>query len=225
MKVSGVVLLGRTFEEYCTYFQLKERDLGAERILDLGAGVSSFCAEGAARGYEIIAADPIYDLPAEAIAAKSRADLDDVLHQLPGVMHKYNWDFYRDPEALRSYRETARIRFLEDYTANPNRYVTASLPGTGFEDNQFSLVLVSYFLFLYDEQFDYEFHKRSILELARIAAREVRIYPLTNFNAEQSRFVERLVHERECAHLSFEIIPSGFAFLKNSNELLNIRKR
>jgi hypothetical protein len=45
MELDRVVLLGRTLKEYSAYFQLNEADLRSGRILDLGAGVSSFAAE------------------------------------------------------------------------------------------------------------------------------------------------------------------------------------
>ena len=146
----------------------------------------SMGAEASARGHDVIAADPIYDLAPQTIAEKCATDLEDVVRQLPDVAHNYNWKFYGDFEGLRAHRDEAYHRFLQDYSSDRSRYVTASLPQLPFADKQFSLVLSSYFLFLYDEWFDYEFHKRSILELARVAAREVRIYPLANLRAGSS---------------------------------------
>jgi hypothetical protein len=218
------VLLGRTFEEYCSYFQLTEEDLLSSRILDLGAGLSSFCSEATAGGYNVTAADPVYRLSKDEIARKSDEDLNDVLRQLPDVVHKYNWDFYGDPAGLAHHRNTARRSFLKDYGTLPNRYICASLPETPFADRQFSIVLVSYFLFLYDDLLSYEFHKRSVLEAVRIAQNEVRIYPLVNMRAEKSVFVERLRQDPECAGLRFDLLKSNFEFLKNSNELLIIRR-
>src|SRR5262249_17318904 len=158
------------------------------------------------------AADPVYRLSKDEIARKSDEDLNDVLRQLPDVVHKYNWDFYGDPAGLAHHRKTARLNFLEDYGRLPNRYVCASLPETPFADRQFSLVLVSYFLFLYDDLLSYGFHKHSVLEAARIAQKEVRIYPLTNMRAEKSVFVEQLIADPECAGLRFDLLKSDFEF-------------
>ena len=58
IELSDVVLLGRTFEEYCRYFQLSDVELRHATTLDLGAGVSSFSAEARDRGYVVLAADP-----------------------------------------------------------------------------------------------------------------------------------------------------------------------
>jgi len=115
MELERVVLLGRTFTEYCAFFQLTAEDLQGRRVLDAGAGISSFCAEARARGYEVTAADPIYALPVEVIADKSEADWRKVLEQLPGVAQNYNWSFYRNAGELDRYRRTARELFIDDY--------------------------------------------------------------------------------------------------------------
>ncbi len=86
-------------------------------------------------------------------------------------------------------------------------------------------MLVSHFLFLYDEWFDYDFHKASVLELARIAQREIRIYPLTNMRAIRSWYVEQLMHDPECSALVFERLKSDFEFVNNADQLLIIRTR
>jgi SAM-dependent methyltransferase len=201
IELRDVALLGRTFTEYCAYLQLTHDDLAARRILDIGAGIGSFCAEASARGFDVTAADPIYDLTHETIAEKSKADLSDVMRQLPDVMDKYNWAFYRDPGGLHQYRTGAQQMFLADYRRGQRRYVPAALPKTPFADKEFSLGLVSYFLFLYHEEFDYEFHRASILELARITRREIRVYPLTNMRAIRSSYVEELMRDPACSTL------------------------
>jgi hypothetical protein len=147
-----------------------------------------------------------------------------VLKQLPGVLHKYNWSFYKDPADLAAHRAAARRAFLIDYPMHQEHYVTASLPRTRFVDSQFSLVLVSHFLFLYDDLFDYEFHKRSVLEAARIAEHEVRIYPLVNMTARKSIFIDKLIQDTECSGLRFTTVKIDFEFFKNANELLIIRR-
>lgn len=224
LELTDVILIGRTFEEYCTCLQLKDSDLASGRILDIGGGISGFRAGAATRGYDVTAADPIYDRPPEVIAEKSKADLDELMRQLPDVAHKYNWIFYRDPAELCRYRSEARAAFLADYALGHKDYVHAALPGTRFANNEFSLVLASHFLFLYDDRFDYEFHKASILELARIAAREVRIYPLTNMPGVRSSYVERLMRDTACSALTFELVKSDFEFFKNADQLLTIRQ-
>jgi hypothetical protein len=225
LELKDVVLLGRTFAEYKELFRLDDLDLSSERILDMSAGVGSFCAEATERGYNVTSADPIYNFPTEEIASKSAADLQEVIRQFPEVSHKYNWKFYRDIDGLRRYREEAYQRFLKHYPTHRSQYVTATLPHTPFQNNQFSLTLVSHFLFLYEDRFNYEFHKRSLLELVRITEREIRIYPLTTLKAEKSSFIDQLINDKDCSMISFTIAKSNFEFLKNSDELLVIQKK
>jgi hypothetical protein len=224
LELQDVALLGRTFAEYSEFFSLRDINLSGEKVLDIGAGVSSFCAEASEKGYDVTGADPIYAAAAPALALKCKEDLDEVIAQVPAVRHKFNWAYYRDVEHLRSYRESAYRTFLSDYEGNPGRYVNAALPETPFRDDEFSIALASHFLFLYEGRFVYEFHRRSIRELARIAAKEVRIYPLTNLEGRRSAFVDELMVDEKCANLSFEVRRTNFEFLKNADELLLIRK-
>lgn len=185
-----VVLLGRTFAEYCEYFQLPQSRMASERILDMGAGVSSFWAEATASGFDVIAVDPIYRAGGEDISSKAAADLREVLRQLPDVAHNYNWSFHRNADELRALREEALGRFIRNYAVDRQRYIAASLPRTPFRDNAFTLSLVSHLLFLYEDILDYELHKASVLELARITSGEIRVYPLTSLKAVRSSFCD-----------------------------------
>ncbi len=224
LNLKDVVLLGRTFAEYSEYFSLCDFDLKREKVLDMGAGVSSFCAEACQRGYSVLAADPIYGLPASDLSRKCEADLDEVVRQLPRVLHNYNWEFYRDVEHLRECRERAYRAFLPHYVERPKKYVRACLPSLPFGDGEFTLALVSYFLFLYDDRLDYEFHRRSLIELARVTSGEVRVYPLTNLRAEKSSMVDVLMANGGRADLNFEVRKVEFEFLRNADEMLIVRQ-
>jgi len=63
-----------------------------------------------------------------------------------------------------------------------------------------------------------------VTQAVRIAQKEVRVYPLANMRAEKSVFIERLKEDPDCAGLAFDRIKSDFEFVKNSNELLIIRR-
>src|SRR6266481_1737716 len=82
LKLDRVVLLGRTFEEYRRYFALDPSGLRNKSILDLAAGVSSFCAEGRELDLNIIAADLIYEFSPSQIRARCEPDLDFVIEQI-----------------------------------------------------------------------------------------------------------------------------------------------
>jgi SAM-dependent methyltransferase len=216
-----VVLLGRTLDEYRRYFALDLEQLRGTSILDVASGVGSFCAEARQAGISVTACDPIYALRADDIERRCGPDLDHIVEAVRNL-ETYRWNFYRSPEYLRTLRERAYRTFLQDYRAEHQHYVPASLPRLPFPDAQFDLTLVSYFLFVYEEQFDYEFHRQSMLELMRVTRGEVRIYPTVTFEAQRSAFLDRLSADPALQPLGFEIVPTDFEFLVGSNNYLRV---
>ena len=99
------------------------------------------------------------------------------------------------------------------------------LPRLPFRDGQFELTLVSYLMFVYEEQFDYEFHKQSVMEIMRVTRGEARCYPLVSFEAKRCRYLDRLKADADLRHLRFEEVQTDFEFLVNSNWYLSIRPR
>src|SRR5688572_20596428 len=157
LQLDKVVLLGRTFAEYCGYFLLEPEKLKGQRVLDVAGGVSSFCAEANAQDIHVTSVDPIYSLSPEEIARRSSPDLDQVIAAVRDLP-TYRWTAYRDPEHVRELRKKAVRIFLADFPRHPERYCAGLLPNLPFPDNSFTMTLVSYFLFVYQDQFDYEFH-------------------------------------------------------------------
>lgn len=222
-ELDDIVLIGRTFAEYHRLFALDNTNAD-EVILDVAAGVSSFCAEANARGYNVTASDRIYHHDAATIEAKCRHDLDMVMAKLPPVTDQYVWDTFPDIPALTAEREKAYQAFIADFRAHgQRRYVPTSYPQTTFADNQFTLALVSHFLFLYDDQLDYDFHKATLKELLRITVREIRIFPLVNLRYGRSPFVEQIMSAPDFAAYSFEVVKVDYEFLKGGDEMLVVR--
>jgi SAM-dependent methyltransferase len=220
-----VVLLGRTLEEYRRFFALDLDALRGKSVLDVASGVSSFCAEANQRGLNVTAFDLIYDLPPAEIAERCGPDLDHVADAVRNL-NTYRWGFYRSVEHLRGFRERAYRMFLEDYAARPHgRYVAGRLPKLPFVDHQFDLTLASYLLFVYEDQFDYQFHKRSLIEMMRITRGEARIYPIVTFEAVRSSYLDRLRADPDLRHLAFEDVRTDFEFLVNSNWYLRVFRR
>jgi len=220
-----VVLLGRTFEEYARYFALNPAALRGQAVLDVASGVSSFTAEANAQGINATAFDLIYELPPELIESRCGPDLDHVIKSVEGLQ-TYKWDFYKNPPTLRTYRERAYKAFLADYRAHRGgRYIPGSLPRLPFRDAQFDLTLSSYLLFVYEEHFDYEFHKQSVLEIMRVTKGEARFYPLVSFEARRCSHLDPLKNDRDLRHLAFEEVRTDFEFLVGSNWFLRVRRR
>ncbi|MBM3877497.1 MAG: class I SAM-dependent methyltransferase [Verrucomicrobia bacterium] len=220
-----VVLLGRTLDEYRRYFALDLESLRGRRVLDVASGVSSFCAEARAAGIRATAFDAIYEWPAEAIERQCAADLEHVVEAVRDLP-TYRWDFYQSPERLRGFRERACKTFLADYrNGAAGHYVAGRLPRLPFADGEFELTLSSYLLLVYEDQLDYEFHRRSLLEMMRVTRGEARLYPVVTFEARRSAHIDRLRADAGLQHLGFEEVPTDFEFLRNSNLYLRVFHR
>jgi SAM-dependent methyltransferase len=219
-----VVLLGRTLDEYRRYFALDLEVLRGKAVLDVASGVSSFCAEANQLGINVTAFDAIYDLSPDKIEPRCETDLDHVVNAVRDL-RTYRWDFYKSPENLRGFRERAYRTFLEDYRARHGRYVAGRLPKLPFRDGQFDLTLVSYLLFVYEDQLDYEFHKHSLLEIMRVTRGEARIYPIVTFEAERSSYLAQLRLDTELRHLELSEVETDFEFLLRSNFYLRVTNR
>jgi len=174
LQLDRVVLLGRTFEEYRRYFLLEPHELIGKRVLDVAGGVSSFCAEANDLGIKVTAFDPIYSLSREKIRERSDPDLESVYRTI-GLVPTYRWGFYKNADYMRALRERASAIFFSDFQTNPMRYVAGELPRLPFGDRTFDLTLVSYLLFAYQDRFEYEFHRYSILEIMRVTRGEAHL--------------------------------------------------
>jgi hypothetical protein len=221
LQIENVVLLGRTFDEYCRMFALDFNVLRQEVVLDAGGGVSSFCAEGNARGCNITAADVIYAYSAQEIARKCAFDLEEVMAKLPAIADLYMWKDFPTVEALTQQRERAYRAFLPDYEQHgQSRYVPTTLPQSGFETGAFTLTLCSHLLFLYEDHLDYAFHRDTLKELLRVTSGEVRIFPITNLRGERCGYLDLLLEDEAFGAYQFEIVRVNYEFLKNANQML-----
>ncbi|HEY9246796.1 MAG TPA: hypothetical protein VIO11_08125 [Candidatus Methanoperedens sp.] len=224
LNLENIVLIGRTFEEYYKMFKLDSLPVN-EHILDIASGVSSFCSEACAKGYDVTASDRIYDSSPCEIERKCKHDLDNVIKQLPALVDLYVWDFFKDIQALKTYREKAYKLFIEDFkNYGTKRYIPAEYPSTDFREGKFTVSLVSHFLFLYEDHLNYDFHRKVIKELLRITSKEIRIFPLVNLKGKKSAYTDRLMSDEDFKNLKISIRKVGYEFMKNGNEMMLIEK-
>ena len=125
---------------------------------------------------------------------------------------------------MRTLRECASAIFFSDFKIHPQRYVAGELPRLPFADGEFDLTLVSYLLFAYQDRFDYEFHRDSILEIMRVARGEARIYPTVTFEAQASEYIPMLHSDPALQVFEFTEIETDFEFLVNSNSYLRVTR-
>lgn len=216
LKLDKVALVGRTYSEYKRMFDVSKEAFEGKKILDVGAGVSNFCAIGNAFGLDITAADPIYQYMANEIEVQCEEDLNALMQQLPLAKTHYNWDFYGDLEGLKVSRLSAYQTFLKDYQNNRSNYVQAEINKLPFPDKSFDVTLVSHLMFLYDHLFSAEDHIEFFKELIRVTKEEILIFPTKNLTGENSKWVDLIVKNEAFLDQTFRIEKSEFEFQKGN---------
>ncbi len=202
-------------------FNLHDTLLQNEIILDAASGVSSFCAEANHQGFNVTASDRIYSINPYEIEQKCIRDLDIVIKQMPDIADLFLWNFFKNIKALEINRKKAYELFIEDFrTYGTERYVPVEYPSSDFHNNEFTVSLVSHLLFLYEDKLDYEFHKKTIMELLRITSKEIRIFPLVNLKGKKSHFVESLIHDKDFENLKIFIRKVGYEFINPNHYTL-----
>lgn len=221
----GIVPWGRRFSEYAAFFGIGDpRELGP--VLDIGAGPSSFAAEAHALGFPVVAADPLYGLPAEDITHRFEETVGAVRAGLRRAAYRFNWAHYGSEENVLRLRREALALFAADYEAGKRdgRYVEAALPVLPFPDGAFSLALVSHLLFLYGDRLDFRFHVASLKELLRVAE-EVRVFPLLNLDGLPSSHLPGAMKALRAEGHEAELVEVPFEFQRGATRMLRLRRR
>ncbi len=223
-----VVFLGRSLAEYQRIWGLSPGDLIGQRVLDCPCGPAGFVAGCRASGVEAVGCDPVLALELEEIrrlGERDRLDTAAALAASDAVLASH------DPEAWNLEKTRSLRTFLEDFAVHgphgpdaDGRYVAASLPNLPFADQAFDLVLSAHFLFTYAPAeaggmveaalaFDLQFHLAAAGELARVSAKELRLYPIYAADSGHPRLHPFLEPVRgRLVELGFatEVVRSGY---------------
>jgi len=224
----GVAMTCRSYGEYEKMFLLEDDFLKKGKILDVAAGASSFVAEANERGYDAVAVDPLYDLTVEQMTLHGQKEMKEATKKLAKNMSSFSWDSYKDLEEHDTIREDSFKLFLNHYKENSikKRFITGNLPNLPYDDETFSLVLCNHFLFLYQEQFDLEFHLQAIREMIRVTKKGgmIRIYPLVGFKNERYPYLNELAETLNDKNTVVKTADTRFRFVPAATELLTINK-
>lgn len=224
----GVAMTCRSFQEYMDMFALDESHLQQGKIVDVAGGASSFIAEASTRGYNTVAADPQYALSPKHIEQAGRQEIENSTAKLAAIAHVFNWSYYHNLDNHRKLREKSLQMFADHYARPENRghYVSAVLPTLPFADDSFGLVVCSHFLFLYHDQFDYDFHRNALLELARVCrpGGQIRLYPIVSLKWEPYPHLEQLLQVLQSKGMKTKFIPTKLPFAPNSMQVLCLEK-
>jgi len=225
LELDNILITGRTYDEYATFFDLDEQMLIGKKVLDCPSGASSFIKT--ARDKEIFAqgVDILYEYDIEDIYEQGKVSIDKI-YEDSSWMDGFNFEFYRSIENHKKHRFNALESFVKDY--NKDDYSFMELPKLNFENDSFDLVLSSHLLFVYDDRFDYEFHKNAILEMLRVS-KEVRLFPLVDFQNKHEKkeknfspYVYMILEDLK--EYRCEILKVDFEFQPRANFMLKISK-
>jgi hypothetical protein len=219
--INSVYPWGRSAHEYERMFAL-DGPIGERPILDCGGGPSSFTAEMTARGWRVVACDPLYQFAPDEIERRITECYAMLVEGMRIHHDRFVWDdLHRSPEHVGEIRMAAMRRFIQDYPegSRRGRYVTACLPDLPFADRTFELALVSHLLFLYSAEMTEEFHVRALRELLRVAD-EVRAYPLLDMDGVPSTHVDPVRAQLASEGFFTELRPVPYEFQVGARTML-----
>nr|WP_295974949.1 methyltransferase domain-containing protein [uncultured Bacillus sp.] len=225
---SGVAMTCRSYKEYEEMFMFDDCLFKKGRVLDAASGGSSFIAELTKKGYDAVAVDPLYRLSVEEMNAFGYQEIEIASQKLEKVKHIYEWVSYESLDMHNDIRRHSFQKFLESYKQDvkKEKYIAASLTSLPFENDTFSLVVCNHFLFLYQEQFDFNFHLKAIEEMIRVTkvGGSIRIYPLVDFKSQIYTHLDELIDAINTSHASAKIKETPFRFLPSAHHFLQIDK-
>lgn len=218
-----IVPWGRSFTEYTKMFKLTKDELNL-KILGCADGPASFNAEMHKLGKKVISVDPIYQFSAEQIQKRIAETYEEVLRQTRENQDKFIWQNFKSVEELGTIRLKSMQTFLADFELGKAeaRYLFAELPTLQFQDKTFDLALSSHFLFLYSDHLSLEFHLAAVQEMLRVA-KEVRIFPLFDLNAQKSLYVEEIKKIFRQQNFLVEEVEVDYEFQKGANRMLTLK--
>jgi hypothetical protein len=226
IELPSVSFFGRSLAEYTQFFALDVAALRGRDVLDVAAGPASFVAEACARKINAVAVDPLYGCPVESLATHVQLDYDRMFDQMRAKRRLFRFKSFPSIDAAEADRRAAAERFLNDYKTHfvHGRYVGGALPQLPFLDGTFDLVLCGHLLFVYAQQFDFDWHLAACRELVRVSAGEVRIHPLCGTDGKPYPGLARLRREWRAAGIASEVVALDYEFFAGANSMLVLRR-
>ncbi|WP_278266123.1 hypothetical protein [Nocardia sp. AG03] len=214
----------RSLAEYRAMFQLSDDDLSGRRILDCPGGAASFAAEASALGAEVTAIDPIYATAPDDLAARATPETERAVAWAHQHADRYRWDWYGGTAEHAAIRRGAAARFAQDVRSTPDRYLAGALPSLPCPDDSFDLALSSHLLFSYADRLDADFHLAALVELARVATTEARVYPLLDYTgAPLDDLIDHLRTELHDKGIQTSLRKTHYEFHHGADTMLTLQ--
>jgi hypothetical protein len=165
--------------------------------------------------------DPLYRFSLEMIQQRIAETYEEVLSQTRAHQDKFIWNEIASLDELGRIRMASMRRFLDSYEAGEvaKKYIPGELPVLPFADGAFDLALSSHFLFLYTDNLTFDFHVAAIREMLRVA-QEVRIFPLVDVNAYESRYLQDILETFQT--YAPKIRQVNYEFQRGGNKMLSL---
>ncbi len=207
--------------DYYQMFDLSDQDL-TRRILDCPGSISSFNAELAQKGVQIVSGDCLYQQSLQAVS-----DYADSLY-------RFNCDVLSQHQERVSGHDASVLDtifndwllskqiFLEDYERGcvEGRYQAMSLPTLPFKDDQFELALCTDFLALSSTAAELS-SEVLVEELCRVAE-EVRVYPLMNAQGDMHEALGPVMLRLQQQNFGVEVREVAYEQQVGGNAMLRI---
>lgn len=213
-------LWGHSLEDYKLMFDLSAADL-TKRILDYGAGPSSFNAEMRQQDKHVVSCDALYTLSLSEISQKVATVLETTYAGLRQRPYDYVWKRFTSPGQYYHLRQLATERFFTDlpFGIEEKRYLNESLPTLSFQDYQFDLVLCAYPAYSTQESAD--FYIDALCELCRVGG-EVRIFPLLTSHPDVAKLLGPVMLGLQQRNYGVEIRQVAYEFQQGVNAMLRV---
>jgi hypothetical protein len=222
--IGRLVVTPRALADYRDMFMLTDDDLTGGPILDCPAGASPFGAQVRARGGSVISVDPVYALPPGDLMAVVREDIERAYTWAASQDASVDWSYLGSADAMRRAFELGADLFSMDYTSNRRWYVAARIAELPFSDRHFRLTVCSHLLFCYPQYLSYAEHVDGLLELVRVTAGEVRVYPLVDTTAVAYPRLDELRADLAGRGVDTEIRPAACAWQTGGDRLLACKR-
>ena len=91
LQLENIVITGRTFEEYSSFFDLKIEDLKGKKVLDCPSGASSFVSTLKQNDIDVIGVDLLYEFDIKSIETQGYKTIEKI-YQDSSWMDVYKMD-------------------------------------------------------------------------------------------------------------------------------------
>ncbi|MGQ3890392.1 hypothetical protein [Legionella sp. CNM-4043-24] len=220
--MSDLVLWGHHLDDYLEMFDLSPDDLKGN-ILEFGSGPSAFQTEAGGQGISCVSCDPLFALDEATLHSKAVLVFADRAERVRCKATEFDFSRYAGFDGFLAWRQAGMDAFFADYAAGKKekRYQAIRDLHLPFADFTFDLALSSHYLFGELDNQDLDFHVQMIRELARVA-REVRIFPLGDFNGQMSALTGPVLLALQQENYGVEVRSIRYHLQAKGNAMLRV---